>query len=128
MTVLFTNATSPNFMCRKWVNCMLLTPDAVFSRVSVDYARPLYLKLGAVWKPTIIKAYVAVFISLTIKAVHLEIVSSLTTEAFTACLQCFGAHHGKPELIWSDDGTNIVDAKRVLIQLSTSTRGYQSHH
>ena len=35
-----------------------VTPDAVFDHVGLDYAGPLYLKLGSVRKPTIIKSYV----------------------------------------------------------------------
>ena len=37
-------------------------------------------------RPTIVKAYVAVVVSLSVKAVHLEAVSDLTAEAFLACM------------------------------------------
>ena len=63
-----------------------VTPDIVFNKVGVDYAGPLLLKVGSTRRPTIIKAYVAVFVSLSTKAVHLELVSDLTTDAFLACL------------------------------------------
>ncbi len=91
-----------------------VTPDSVFG---VDYAGPVYIKLGAVRKPTIIKAYVAVFVSLSVKAVHLEAVSDLTAEAFLACLRRFIARHGKPNSIWSDHGTNFVGATRLIAEL-----------
>lgn len=45
-----------------------ITPDAVFNRVGVDYAGPVYLKQGSVRKPVIVKAYVCVFVSLSTKA------------------------------------------------------------
>ena len=48
------------------------------------------------------------------KAVHLELVSDLTSEAFIACLRRFVARRGKPSLIWSDHGTNFVGANREL--------------
>ena len=48
------------------------------------------------------------------KAVHLELVSDLTTDAFIACLCCFIARRGKPTLIWSDHGTNFVGAAREI--------------
>ena len=91
-----------------------VTPDSVFNRVGVDYPGPVYLKYGAVRKSTIIKAYVSVFVSLSVKAVHLEPVSDLTAEAFIACLRRFIARRGKPTLIWSDHGTNFVGAARIL--------------
>lgn len=61
-------------------------------------------------KPTVVKAYICVFTSLTVKAVHLEVVSDLTTEAFIATLQQFAACRGHPTLIWSDNGKNFVGA------------------
>ena len=63
-----------------------VTPDLVFNRVGVDYAGPIYTKCGSMRKPTLSKSYVCVFVSLSVKAVHLELVSDLTTEAFIACL------------------------------------------
>ena len=38
-----------------------ITPDAVFEHVGLDYAGPMYLKLGSVRKPTIVKSYVSLF-------------------------------------------------------------------
>ena len=94
-----------------------VTPDIVFSRVGVDYAGPILIKLGAVRRPTIVKAYIAIFVSLTVKAVHLEAVSDLTADAFLACLRRFVARRGKPNLIWSDHGTNFVGANHQLAEL-----------
>ena len=55
-----------------------------------------------------------VFVSLTVKAVHLEAVSDLTSKAFIAALRCFIACRGHPSFIWSDNGTNFVGANRQL--------------
>lgn len=66
-----------------------VSPDAVFSKVGVDYAGPFYVKYGSVRKPTVVKAYTCIFVSLSVKAVHLELVSDLTAEAFIACLRRF---------------------------------------
>ena len=66
-------------------------------------------------KPTIVKTYVSVFVSLSIKAVHLELVSDLTSDAFIACLRQFMGRRGKPSLvIMSDNGKNFVAANREL--------------
>ena len=92
-------------------------PDLVFSNVGVDYAGPLYIKLGHIRNPTILKAYVCVFVTLSVKAVHLEAVSDLSTEAFLASLRRFVARRGKPSLIWSDHGSNFFGATRELREL-----------
>ena len=94
-----------------------VTPGAVFENVGVDYAGPFQIKYGPVRKPTIIKAYVCLFVSLSVKAVHLETVSDLTTEAFVASLRRFIARRGKPSCIWSDHGTNFVGAAREMKEL-----------
>ena len=91
-----------------------VTPGSVFQRVGVDYAGPVKIKYGMVRKPTIVKAYICVFVSLSVKAVHLEAVSDLTSEAFIATLRRFIARRGYPTLIWSDNGTNFVGANREI--------------
>lgn len=47
------------------------------------------------------KAYVCVFV-LMVRAVHLELISDLTSDAFIACLRRFISCRGIP---WSDHGT-----------------------
>jgi hypothetical protein len=96
-----------------------VTPGVIFERVGVDYAGPVYLKLGHVRKPTIIKSYICIFVALSVKAVHLELVSDITSTAFIACLRRFIARRGKPCSIWSDHGSNFVGASRELAELST---------
>ena len=83
-----------------------VTPDLVFENVGVDYAGPVYVKYGHVRKLTVVKAYIlCVFVSLSVKAVHLELVSNLSSDAFISALRRFIARRGKPTLIWSDNGT-----------------------
>ena len=91
-----------------------VTPGSVFQRVGVDYAGPVKVKYGMVRKPTVVKAYICVFVSLSVKAVHLEAVTDLTSEAFIAALRRFIARRGYPTLIWSDNGTNFVGANREI--------------
>ena len=67
--------------------------------------------------PLFVKAYMCIFVSLTVKAVHLEVVSDLTSEAFIATLRRFIARRGHPSRIWSDNGTNFVGANRQLKEL-----------
>lgn len=45
-----------------------VTPGPVFDKVGVDYAGPIYVKYGYVRKPTIVKAYISVFVALYVKA------------------------------------------------------------
>ena len=103
-----------------------VTPDIVFERVGVDYAGPMYLKLGHVRKPTIVKSYVCVFVSLIVKSVHLELVSDLTSTAFIACLRRFVGRRGKPSHILSDNGSNFIGASHELFELAQFLRQQQT--
>ena len=87
-----------------------VTPNGVFVKVGIDYAGPIYVKQDSTCKPTVLRAYVSVFVLLSVKVVHLELVSYLITEAFIACLRHFISHRGKPSTIWSDHGSNFVGA------------------
>ncbi|GBM49319.1 hypothetical protein AVEN_199031-1 [Araneus ventricosus] len=48
------------------------------------------------------------------KAVHLDIVSDQTSEAFIACLKRFFSRRGKSQMIFSDNGKNFVSANSEL--------------
>ena len=102
----------PQLMGQLPLECV--TPGCVFEKVGVDYAGPFHIKYGMVHKPTLVKACVCIFVSLAVKAVHLEAVSDLTSDAFIATLRRFVACRGHPSLIWSDNGTNFVGANREL--------------
>ena len=95
------------------------TPDCSFITTGVNYAGPFILKKGHTRRPVLVKAYLAIFVCFFTKAVHLEVVSDLTTEAFLAALKRFIARRGIPRHIHSDNGSNFVGAKRDLQELYT---------
>ncbi|KAK9301926.1 hypothetical protein QLX08_005923 [Tetragonisca angustula] len=64
-----------------------------FTNVSIDYCGPFFVKERKVRNRSRIKVYVLV--CLAMKAVHLELTSDLTTEAFLASLKKFIARRGK---------------------------------
>ena len=73
-----------------------VTPGKTFASVGVDYAGPMLIKSGPVCKPVFKKAYVTVIVCFATKAVHLELVSNLTTLAFIATLCKFIGCRGIP--------------------------------
>ena len=82
-----------------------------FSVTGVDLFGPFWLKYGRNKK---IKSWGAVFTCATVRAIHLEIVQDLSTEAFLHALRRFAAHHGWPAMIISDNGTSFVGAENEL--------------
>lgn len=90
-----------------------------FTTCGVDYAGPIHLKEArkSRGRQNISKGYIAVFICFTTKAVHLELVSSLTTEAFLAALKRFFARRGVSSQIFSDNATNFTAANKELKEI-----------
>lgn len=93
-----------------------VSPMAPFSYTGVDFAGPFtvhYCIRGK--RPT--KVYLALFVCFTIKAVHLELVSDLSTPAFIAAFKRFISRRGRPIHMYSDNATNFVGAKNELKEL-----------
>ncbi|XP_054276868.1 uncharacterized protein LOC128995865 [Macrosteles quadrilineatus] len=94
-----------------------LKPIRPFLNVGVDFGGPFMTKTDRLRKPQILKSYVCLFVCFSTKAIHLELVSSLSTEAFLACLDRFVSRRGLCANIYSDQGTNFVGADRELQDL-----------
>lgn len=55
-----------------------VNPSPSFAVTGVDYAGPIWVKQGT-YRPKLVKAYVAVYVCMATKAIHLEAVSDLST-------------------------------------------------
>ena len=104
----------PNPQMMEQIPSERLTPGSVFNEVGVDYAGPVDVKYEFVRERTVVKAYIAMFVCLSVKAVHLELVPDLTTEAFLAALRRFIASCEQPS---SDHGTNFIGATNEIKEL-----------
>ena len=94
-----------------------INPSFPFMNTGVDYAGPFWLKSGHPRRPIRTKGYLAVFICLATKAIHLEVVSSLTTQAFISTLKRFVSRRNLPQHIFSDNGSNFIGARNELSEL-----------
>lgn len=89
-------------------------PSRAFSVCGTDFAGPFLLKNGNGRGRQVTKAYLCLFVCFSTKAVHLEVVGSLSTESFLACLKRFLARRGFCREIHSDNGTNYVGANKEI--------------
>jgi hypothetical protein len=94
-------------------------PSRPFLTTDVEYAGPISLRLETTRSKAITKGYIAIFVCFATKAVHIEVVTSLTTEAFLAALRRFIARRGKPRTIYSDNGNNFQSASTQLHEIYT---------
>ncbi|CAI6357820.1 unnamed protein product [Macrosiphum euphorbiae] len=94
-------------------------PLRCFETTGVDYAGPILMKSHARRNAQLQKAYICIFLCFASKAVHIELVCDLSTDAFIAALHRFISRRGKCHTIYSDNGTNFVGANKKLSDLST---------
>ncbi|XP_055634287.1 uncharacterized protein LOC129774552 [Toxorhynchites rutilus septentrionalis] len=89
-----------------------VTPTLPFLNTGVDLCGPFQYRKASRAPP--IKCYVAIFVCLVTKAVHVELVYDLSTQAFIATLHRCVARRGKPNLIECDNANNFKGAVREL--------------
>ncbi|XP_055523174.1 uncharacterized protein LOC129717330 [Wyeomyia smithii] len=81
-----------------------------FTFVGIDYFGPYLVKIGR----SSVKRWVAIFTCLTVRAIHLEVVHSLTTDSCKKAVRRFIARRGAPKEVYTDNGTNFIGASREL--------------
>lgn len=89
-----------------------------FASVCVDFAGPFILLTSRHRKAKTFKGYVCVFVCTSTKAIHLEVTTDLTSDAFIAAFKRFVARRGRCSFISSDQGTNFKGASRQLHELA----------
>ncbi len=108
------------------------TPAPPFYTSGVDFAGPFLIHRGNPRKPTRVKVYAAIFVCFVTKAVHIELCSDLSADAFVAALNHFCARRGVPHTLQSDNGSNFVGTKaefdEVQQMLRHSTTGNALSH
>ncbi|XP_041632255.1 uncharacterized protein [Drosophila kikkawai] len=85
-----------------------------FLATGVDYTGAIELKAARLRGTSFYKGYIAVFICLATKAVHLEAVTGLTTEHFLLALDRFTGRRGMVQHLYSDNGTNYIGADNLM--------------
>lgn len=88
-----------------------------FQKVGIDFGGPFAIKESRLRKAKVMKGYLVLFVCMVTKAVHLELVTSLSTEAFLMTLKRFLSRRGNPTIIYSDNATNFVGARNHLRDL-----------
>ncbi len=109
-------------ICRKWSTGAYRVPPMpsyplervkrckAFQYCGLDYLGCLYVKNHGVTS----KCYVALFVCMVIRGIHLELVPDLTTEGFLLALRKFCARRGVPHTIFLDNAPNFKQGSTVV--------------
>ena len=89
-------------------------PCSPFLHAGVDFAGPINLKCSKGRGTRSYKGYIAAFICLSTRAVHLEVADGYSTQDFLDVFRRFVGRRGICATVWSDCGTNFVGADKEL--------------
>nr|XP_049701803.1 uncharacterized protein LOC126055663 [Helicoverpa armigera] len=93
-----------------------------FYTCGVDFAGPFTISSRKGRGSQSSKCYLCLFVCLSTKAIHLELVSSLSSDAFILSLKRFISRRGKPSVIYCDNGTNFRGANNEMCRVLRSNR------
>lgn len=91
-----------------------ITIDRAFTNTGVDCAGPIDIRMSKGRGAKSYKGYITLFICLSTKAIHIEVVSEMSTAAFLAAYRRFVSRRGTPANMYSDNGTNFVGASKII--------------
>lgn len=89
------------------------TKDHPFTFTGVDFAGPLYVKQSNKME----KAYLVLYTCAVSRAVHLDLVNDMSTEAFIRSFKRFTSRRGIPNDVKSDNGKTFKAASKQLVAL-----------
>lgn len=93
-----------------------------FVHTGLDYAGPINITLCRRRGQRSVKSYICLFICLVTKAVHIELATDLSTDAFVSAFKRFISRRGPVTHMYSDNGTNFVGAKSQINELLLDRR------
>jgi len=98
-----------------------------FTETGLDYLGPLYIRDNSRENS---KVWICLFTCLTVRAIHLEVISDLSAEQFLLCLRRFISLYGAPKRIHSDNASQFKLAKKSIdkiwneVQSDTDVHNY----
>ena len=87
-----------------------------FTYTGVDFAGPFSIKSSMLRNAKLLKGYASIFVCFATRAVHIEVCSDLSADAFLATFTRFTSRRGLPKTMYSDNGKNFVGASYKLLQ------------
>ncbi|XP_035205614.1 uncharacterized protein LOC118180658 [Stegodyphus dumicola] len=82
--------------------------SSIFEVTGIDLAGPLFLKNG------IENVDRFIYMCAVYRAIHLELLTSLSTDNFLLAFRRFIARRGRPEIVYTDNGSNFIGTNSLL--------------
>lgn len=88
--------------------------NRAFMITGVDYAGPIEIKERYKSKSRKRKCWIAIFVCMVTRGIHIDIVTDLTSAVFIACFERFICRRGPCHKLSNDNGTTFVGAYKEL--------------
>ncbi|XP_070070047.1 uncharacterized protein [Drosophila takahashii] len=102
-----------------------LLGERPFFVTGVDFCGP-FMTSYKIRSKSPYKTYASIFVCFTSKAIHIELVTDLTTNSFLSCIRRFIARRGLPRRIVCDNATNFVGAASKLMEFKRAVLSQES--
>ena len=104
----------------------LVRQSSPFEHFGVGYAGTIHLRLHKTRGKGTMKGYIAIFICMATRNVHIEVVEDYSSEAFIAAFHRFTARRGHCKEFYSDEGTNFIGTDAQLRQMVDASSAFFS--
>ena len=94
-----------------------LEEQFAFTSTGVDFSVPLFVKAGSNGRCQMNKVHITLFTCCSTRAIHVDLVPDLTTEAFLRCFKHFTCPRRFPRLIVSDNTKTFKSSAKKLCAL-----------
>ena len=92
------------------------TGQLAFTNTAMDIFGPIQIRMN---RKTRKEAQVIIFTCMTMRAIHLELVTDRSSDAFLMGFRRFVCTRGHPNVFWSDRVTNFIGAQTYLKEITT---------
>lgn len=89
--------------------------EKAFTNTGTDLCGPVFLRMMSGRGIKTQKGYIVIFICMSTRAIHIELVTDLTSEAFIAAFKRLIGRRGNVLNLYCDNGTNFIGAKKILM-------------
>lgn len=89
--------------------------EKAFTNTGTDLCGPVFLRMASGRGVKTQKGYIVIFICMSTRAIHIEVVTDLTSEAFIAAFKRLIGRRGNVANLYCDNGTNFIGAKKILM-------------
>lgn len=97
-----------------------VSDDPPFTHTGVDFAGPLYIRPDGNHEKENVKCYICLFTCASTRAVHLELVRSLTVESFLLAFRRFTSRRGLPATLISDNAKTFKGSSKEVQKIARS--------